>query len=77
MSVSEVCDCAKIQSALHNAAVVLGDGVWESIEMQLQAVYRLRLEPPCSTVEEMENALIDLLGTSADLMLAGMRSFMR
>lgn len=77
MSASEVCECTKIQSALRNAAIVMGDGVWESIEKQLQIVYRLRLDPPCSAVDEIEKALVDLLGTSADLIVVRMRSFMR
>ncbi len=70
-------DCEKIQKALREATVVLGEAAWKSIELQLQSVYGIRLEPPCSAVEDIERALFDLLGNSADLIVVRMRSFMR
>lgn len=77
MSVPGVYDCTRIQGALRNAAIVMGDGVWESIEKQLQVAFHLRLDPPCSTVGEIEKALVELLGSSADLIVVRMRAFLR
>jgi hypothetical protein len=55
-------DCENIQKALREATVVLGEAAWKSVELQLQTVYHIRLEPPCSTVQDVEKALFDLLG---------------
>lgn len=70
-------NCENIREALREETVVRGEAAWKSIALQLQTVYGIRLDPPCSTVQDVENALVDLLGTSADLIVVRMRSFLR
>lgn len=77
MSVPRVHDCSDIQDALRNATIVLGEAASESIQIHLQTIYHIKLDPPCSSAEDIEKALFDLLGTSSDLIVVRMRSFLR
>jgi hypothetical protein len=71
-------ECRKIESAFRNATKVFDDSVVELLLYHLEKKYCVRIGPaPCSSVEEIEAALSDVLGGAADILISRMRAFLR
>jgi hypothetical protein len=70
--------CAGVEKALREAMGVFGDDSMEATIMVLKNKYGIRLgNPPCSSITEIENALAEITGTGADIIVSRLRSFMR
>lgn len=71
-------DCRKIEYAFRSATQIFGPAIIESLVSDLKEKYNIRIGTfPCSSVNEIEAALAEIIGTSADILVSRMRSFMR
>ncbi|AIF82104.1 hypothetical protein NTE_00020 [Candidatus Nitrososphaera evergladensis SR1] len=76
MSISDAGDCKKIEEALKKALNTFDESAVRVLFYHLAEKYRIRFEPPCSSVEEIEAALFDIAGPASDLVISRMRSFL-
>lgn len=77
MPVSNAGDCKKIEEALKKAVGAFDKSAARVLLYHLEEKYRIRFEPPCSSVEEIEAALFDIAGPASDLVVSRMRAFLR
>lgn len=71
-------DCGKIEDAFRNATKVFDEPAVPVLMYHLEERYGIRIgSAPCSSVEDIEAALLDIAGSAADLLIARMRSFLR
>ena len=67
--------CEKVEAALKSAAGILGDQAAEALIFVLKDRYRIRLgKSPCSSIEEIEAALVDVAGVAAEILVSRMRA---
>jgi hypothetical protein len=63
---------------LRQAISIFGDQAAEALILALKERYNIRLgQTPCSSVEEIFEALADLSGQGADILVSRIRSFLR
>ncbi|MEO9294209.1 MAG: hypothetical protein ABI347_01250 [Nitrososphaera sp.] len=72
-------DCATKRNALNYALGVFGKDASRLLISQLEDKYKLIIDgsTPCSSLEEIEQALFDIAGPSSDLIIARMHAFLR
>lgn len=71
-------NCTQKRKALKNALSAFGEDAYRLIVSQLEDKYKLIIEgEPCSAIEDIEIALRDIAGSSADLIIARMHQFLR
>jgi hypothetical protein len=75
--ISDAGNCKKIEEALKKALTTFDEPAVRVLLYHLEEKYRIRFEPPCSSVEEIEAALSDIAGSASDLVISRMRSFLR
>lgn len=70
--------CAAKRDALKFALSAFGSGAYRLMVFHLEDRYNVKIESsPCSELADLEAALHDMAGTSADLIIARMHSFLR
>ena len=70
--------CIALEGALRQAISIFGDQAAEALILALKERYNIRLgQAPCSSVEEIFEALADLSGPGADILVSRIRSFLR
>lgn len=73
-----VYNCEQKRQALRNALNVFGESAYRLLVFQLEERYKLVINgSPCSAVTDIESALRDIAGPSADLVIARMHEFLR
>jgi hypothetical protein len=79
MSEGYLYDCRTKHMALNHALSVFGENAARLLISQLEDKYRLIIDgsTPCSSLEDIEQALLDIAGPSSDLIIARMRAFLR
>lgn len=72
-------DCKTKQVALEHALKIYGDDAARLLISQLEDKYKLIINgsTPCSSISDIESALVDVAGPSADLIIARMHAFLR
>lgn len=66
--------CEKLEAALKSAAGILGDQAAEALIFVLKDSYGIRLgRSPCSSIEDIEAALVDISGAGAEILVGRMR----
>ena len=71
-------DCTTKRQAFNQAISVFGEGAGRLLISQLEDKYKLRItSSPCSAIADIESALVDMAGPSADLIISRMHSFLR
>ena len=72
-------DCKTKKEALKYALSVFGENASRLLISQLEDKYRLIVDgsTPCSSLEEIEGALLDIAGPTADLIISRMHTFLR
>lgn len=70
-------DCKKLETAFLSAASILGGSAAEALVFVLRERYRIRLgSAPCSSIEEIEAALVDISGAAAEILVMRMRTYL-
>ena len=70
-------NCKEIEMALLSAASILGDPAAQALVFVLKDRYGIRLGgPPCSSREEIEAALVDISGATAEILLVKTRAYL-
>ena len=70
--------CIALESALRQAISIFGDQAAEALILALKERYNIRLgQAPCSSIEEITEALADLSGPGADILVSRIRAFLR
>lgn len=71
-------DCKKIEQAFLQATKVFDDSAVRVLIFHLEEKYHVHIGcAPCSSVEEIYTALLDIAGSAADLLISRMRSNLR
>lgn len=72
-------DCKTKRDALKYALSVFGENASRLLVSQLEDKYRLIIDgsTPCSSLEEIEGAFLDIAGPTADLIISRMHAFLR
>ena len=71
-------DCTAKREALKFALSAFGSGAYRLMVFHLEDRYNVNIESsPCSELADLEDALRDMAGSSADLIIARMHSFLR
>lgn len=70
-------NCKELEMAFLSAAGILGDSAAEALVFVLKDRYKIRLGgPPCSSMEEIEAALVDISGAAAEILVVRMRAYL-
>lgn len=70
--------CAQKREALKQALGVFGNEAYNVLVFHLEDRYKLIINgSPCSAVADIESALTDMAGSSADLIISRMHSYLR
>lgn len=70
--------CIALEGALRHSISIFGDQAAEALILALKERYNIRLgQAPCSSIEEIFEALTDLSGPGADILVSRIRSFLR
>lgn len=70
--------CAQKRQALKHALRVFGENTYNLLVFHLEDRYKLIINgSPCSAVADIEAALTDMAGSSADLIISRMHSYLR
>lgn len=79
MSGGYLYDCRTKHMALNHALSVFGENAARLLISQLEDRYRLIIDgsTPCSSLEDIEQAILDIAGPSSDLIIVRMRAFLR
>jgi hypothetical protein len=71
-------DCKKIEQAFLKATKVFDESAVRVLMYHLEDKYHVHIgSAPCSSVEQIYAALLDIAGSAADLLISRMRSFLR
>lgn len=72
-------DCKTKRAALKHALSIFGEDASRLFISQLEDKYKLIVDggTPCSSVEDIDNAIMDIAGPSADLIISRMHSYLR
>jgi hypothetical protein len=71
-------DCIAKREALKFALSAFGPGAYRLMVFHLEDRYNVKIESsPCSELADLEDALRDMAGSSADLVITRMRSYLR
>jgi hypothetical protein len=70
--------CAQKRKALNYALTAFDESAYRLVVSQLEDRYKLIIEgSPCSAVADIEAALRDMAGSSADLIISRMHAYLR
>jgi hypothetical protein len=70
--------CAALEKALLETMEIFGADSAQAMVIALKSKYGIRFgSAPCSSIEEIEKALVEITGTGADIIISRMRSFLR
>ena len=70
-------NCKELEMAFLSAASILGDSAAQALVFVLKDRYKISLgDPPCSSREEIEVALVDISGAAAEILLVRMRTYL-
>ena len=70
-------NCKELEMAFLSAASILGDSATEALVFVLKDRYRIRfVGPPCSSMEEIEAALVDISGVASEILACRMRTYL-
>lgn len=71
--------CKEKREALEKALGVFGENAYKLLVSVLEDDYKLVIDgsTPCSSVEDIEKAIFDIAGSSADLIISRMNAFLR
>jgi hypothetical protein len=70
-------DCTAKRQALKQAISVFGEGAARLLISQLEDKYKLRINgSPCSALYDIEAALVDIAGSSSDLIITRIHAFL-
>lgn len=70
--------CAQKREALKQALGAFGDNAFDLLVFHLEDRYKLVINgSPCSAVADIEAALTDMAGSSADLIISRMHAYLR
>lgn len=70
--------CAQKRKALNYAIAAFDESAYRLVVSQLEDRYKLIIEgSPCSAVADIEEALTDMAGHSADLIISRMHTYLR
>ncbi|MEW5839479.1 hypothetical protein [Nitrososphaera sp.] len=71
-------DCETKRQALRHAVSAFSPDAYRLLVFHLEDRYKLIINgSPCSALEDIEAALVDIAGPSADLIISRMRAFLR
>lgn len=68
--------CDKLEFAFAKSTTFFDKSTVMVLRYHLEDRYGIRFEAPCSTLEEIENALRDITGPASELIINRMREFL-
>ena len=71
-------ECRRLEEAFRLAMRVFDASTTRLLISELEDKYDVHIgEPPCSSLEEIERALVEVTDVGADLIISRMREFLR